>query len=386
MRLVGFAAIVALVGCGSTSASPSPGADAGLDATLDGAIDASNEAGDAAEDVRPRLGRTLGLDINAAEDGNYITSFNLARDAGVQAVNLTIDWSRVETVSDAGPDGGDAGGVMDFDPNLHIANLVFPGAAKVSLAFRAVDTTGPSLPSDLAGRPLDDAQVRQRYDAAQDYVFGQIPDLTLTMYVIGNELDLALGTDSAKWAAYRTFFDGAAAHARTLKPGVKVGSVFTLAGALAHPELVTPTLANADFLGLTYYPLRADFSVRPPTDVRADLDSLVALYPSVPIFFREAGYPSGADVASSAEQQAAFVTELFRAWDAHAERIPIMTLFTMNEYSPQAIASLAKYYGSSDPKFLAYLGTLGLRTYAPGSGANKPAWDALAHAAHARGW
>jgi len=165
-----------------------------------------------------------------------------------------------------------------------------------------------------------------------------------------------------------------------------VGTVVTLAGAKAHPELVAPLLQNADFLGITYYPLRADFTARPVTDVRADVDALVALYPSTPIFFREAGYPSSADLGSSPDQQAAFVTELFRAWDAHEARIPVLTFFTMNEYSPQALTQLAQYYGSSDPKFLAYLGTLGLRTYAPGTGTNKPAWDALTRGARARGW
>ncbi len=380
----------AVAGCGSTADSPAR--DAGLDATtLDGATDgAETGAGDAGEDVVPRHARTLGLDINAAADGKYLTALGIARDAGVvQTINVTIDWAGMETSPDAGPDAGDAGdegGTAYFNPNLHIANLVFAGTTKVSLAFRAVDTTGPVLPADLAGRPFDAPEIAARYNAAQDYVFGEIPDLTLAMYVIGNEVDLPFGTDAAKWGAYKTFFDAAAAHARALRPGVKVGSVVTLAAAISHPELVAPLLTNADFLGITYYPLKADFTVRPVTDVRADVDALVARYPSTPIFFREAGYPSSPDVGSSPEQQAAFVTALLRAWDANEARIPVLTFFTMNEYSPAALTQLAQYYGSSDPKFLAYLGSLGLRTYAPGSGANKPGWEALTRGAHARGW
>jgi hypothetical protein len=386
-RWFALALASALGGCG-TGGNGSPPVDGGPDATLEGGSDAGAGGGDAGEDVVPRLARTIGLDVNAASDGNYLTAFGIAHDAGVvQAINVTVDWNGVESDPDGGAgDGGDAGGPSYFNPNLHIANLVFSGTAKVSLAFRAVDTTGPAVPPDLAQRPLDAPEVVARYNAAQDYVFGEIPDLSLSMYVVGNEVDIPFGADAAKWGAYKTFFDGAAAHARTLRPGVLVGTVVTLAGATAHPELVTPILQNADFLGVTYYPLHADFTVRPVTDVRSDVDALVARYPSTPIFFREAGYPSSADVGSSPDQQAAFVAELFRSWDAHAARIPLLTFFTMNEYSPGALAQLAQYYRSSDPKFLAYLGSLGLRTYAPGTGTNKPAWDALVRGAHARGW
>jgi hypothetical protein len=376
-------------GCSSSTAGGGSPADGGPDATLDAGTDGAggDGGGDASEDVVPRLARTLGLDVNAAADGQFLTAYGIARDAGVQAVNVSVVWKTMETVPDAGPDGGgDAGGPSDFEPNLHIANLVFGGTTKVSLALLAVDPTGPELPSDLTGRPLDAPEVSARYNAAQDYVFGEIPDLSLAMYVVGSEIDLAFATDAAKWSAYKTFFDAAAAYARTLRPGVKVGTVVTLAGAKAHPELVAPILQNADFLGLTYAPLQVDFTVRPVEGVRADVDAIVALYPTTPLFFRQAGYPSSTDVGSSPDQQAAFVTELFRAWDAHQAQIPLMTFFTMNDYSPQAVTQLAQYYGSSDPKFLAYLGSVGLRTYAPASGTNKPGWDALVRAAAARGW
>jgi hypothetical protein len=376
-------ALAGAFGCGSSGTATPPG-DAGADATADAPV-APDGSDDAGADVLGKGARLLALDLNPAADDNYLNAFDLAREAGVQAVNVSIDWRDLESSADAGPDA-DSGGIAYFNPNLHIANLVFPGQAQVSLAFRAVDTTGPDVPPDLAGRPLDDPEVLARYNAAQDYVFGEIPDLTLSMYVLGNELDDALGTDAAKWAAYKTFFDGALAHAHALRPGVKVGATVTFAGATQHPELIGPTLQGADFLGITYNPVNADFTVRPVTDVRGDLDKLVGLYPTKPIYFRGAGYPSSPEVGSSLGQQAAFVSELFRAWDAHADRIPVMTFFTMNEYSPKVLAQLGTYYGSSDPKFLAFLGTLGLRTYSPGRGTDKPGWDALATGAHARGW
>lgn len=380
----GGAGTIATASCSSNDATPAA-PDAAAETGHAGEGGGADAGADALEDVKPRFGRTLGLDINSAEDGNYIHALNIAKDAGVQALNLTIDWSSVETAADAGADGGDAG-ITYFNPNLHIANLVFADSAKVSFAFRAVDTTGPSFPADLAGKALDDPALVARYNAAQDYVFGEIPDLKLSMYVIGNEVDLPFGADAAKWTAYKAFFDATAAHARELRSDVKVGTVVTLGGAKAHRELVTPLLENADFLGLTYYPVGPDYAVQPLSTLGADLAAIVAAYPGKPIFLREAGYPASPTLGSSVDQQAAFVAELFRVWDDHADRIPLLTFFTMNDYSPQALDSLSKYYGSTDPRFLAYLGSLGLRTYGPDAGTDKPAWSALSHGAHARGW
>ena len=375
------------VGCGTSGAQPGP-SDAAPDATLDAGADAPAPA-DAGADVTPRGARTLALDINPAEDGNYLTALAIALDAGVQATNVSVNWNAIETIADAGADGGDGGdaSVTYFNPNFHIANLVFPQShTKVALAIRPVDTGGPMLPDDLKGRPLDDPGVIARFNAAQDYIFGEIPDLSLSGYLLGNEIDDAFGTDAAKWGAYKTFFDAAAAYAKTLRPGVRIGTVVTWKGATTHPELVKPLLASADFVGITYYPLNGDYSVRPVAGVRADFDALVALYGDKPIFVREAGCPSGAPLGSSPEQQAEFVRQIYLAWDAYADKIPVLTFFTMNEYSAQSVSALVQYYGVSDPNFATFLGTVGLRTYSPGSGTNKPGWDAVVAGARARGW
>jgi hypothetical protein len=350
--------------------------DAAPDATLDASADAP------ADVTAPRGMRLLGLDIQPAEDGDYLAALARAKDAGIQAANVTILWRDLESVGD----GGVEAGITYFNPYLHIANLVFPpNEVKASLAIVPIDTVGPVLPPDLTGRAIDDAVVIERFNRAQDYVFDQIPDLSLTIYVLGNEIDVPFATDAATYGSYKTFFDAAAAYARTKRATVKVGPVVRLSGALANPEAIRPLLASADFLGITYYPIGADYMVRPTSVVHSDLAQLAQLYPDKPIYIREAGYPSGVLVGSSPDAQASFVRELYRAWDENAARIPLVTFFTMHEYSPKTIDDFATYYGASDPKFKDYIGTLGLRTFA-GHGTDKPGWGAFADGAHARGW
>jgi hypothetical protein len=372
-----------LAGCGSSPSTTPEVPDATIPA--DAGVDTGQGASDGGEDVSPRGARVLGLDINTPEDGGYIGALLMAQEAGVQATNVTIDWSDIDDVGDGGADGGDAS-ITRFNPYLHIANLVFPQySVSVSLAVRAVDTGGPHFPADLTGRALDDPEVIARFNATQDYVFGEIPDLSLQMYVVGNEVDLALGQDATKWAAFTTFFEAAATHARSLRAGVRVGVVFTWRGATSNVDPIAKIVPLSDFIGITYYPLNPDFTVRPVSDVSGDFDTLVRLYPSKPIFVREAGYPSGALVGSSPEKQAEFVHELFHVWDAEQSRIPLMTFFEMTDYPPQVVDDLARAYGISDPNFKDYLGTLGFRTF-PGIGADKPAWGALTQGARARGW
>jgi hypothetical protein len=360
-----------------TTLSPLP-LEAGADATLDAAPDAP--LADAA--VVPRGSRTLGLDIAAPEDGDYVAALARAKDAGIQSTNVTILWRDLEAVGD----GGVEAGITYFNPYLHIANLVFPPSeVKASLAIVPIDTVGPVLPPDLAGRPIDDPAVIDRFNLAQDYVFDEIPDLSLDLYALGNEIDVPFGADPAKYGAYKTFFDAAATHARAKRATVKVGPVVRMAGALANADALRPLLASADFLGITYYPLNPDSSVRPPSVVHTDLAQLAQLYPDKPIYIREAGYPAGTLAGSSPDAQATFVRELYRGWDENAARVPLLTFFTMHDYSAKQVDDLAAYYGVSDPKFKDYLGTLGLRTFA-GHGADKPAWAAFVDGAHARGW
>jgi hypothetical protein len=378
-------ATLALAGCEENRSAPNPAAPPG-DATVP--TDAS-DAGDAAdaldagEDVVPRGARLLGLEINGAEDAGFGAALLLAREAGVEVANVGANWRDIEDVAlDAGADAS----IAYFNDNVHVADLLLPQVGmKASLAIRAVDTPGLVVPPDLAGRPLDDPQVIVRFQAAQDWVFDTIRDLSVATYVLGNEIDVPFGQDPSKWASFGAFFQAAATYARGKRPGLSVGVIATLDGAVAHPELLAPIVAASDFVGVTYYPRDTAYAVRPVSGVGGDLTMLAALFPGKPIVLREAGYPSAASVGSSAEQQASFVRELFRAWDLEHDRISLVTLFTMTDYAPAAAQDLASYYGVTDPKFLDYEGTLGLRTFA-GAGAPKPAWDELVRGARLRGW
>jgi hypothetical protein len=328
--------------------------------------------------VVPRGDRVLGIDVIEAEDGDYDAAMDIVQSVGAEVVSLSVFWDEIETEP------------MEYrpDPNwLEIANTYYSSrGVQVSLVISVIDTVNKRVPNDLANTPFDDPAMIERFRGLLDYVFSQIPDLELTSLAIGNEIDGYLGTDTDLWLQYQEFFEATSAYARTLHPGLLIGSKAMLSGLTGYAREELQALNQfSDVIMVTYYPLNDDFTVRDPSVVETDLAEVVAEYEGRPIFVLEAGYPSSSASGSSEEQQADFVSELFRAWDAHASQIPVLFVTWLTDLPQSSVNDLSDYYSLTDHRFAEYLRTLGLRTY-PGSGRDKAAFLVLKAEAEARGW
>lgn len=329
--------------------------------------------------VTPKGSRRLGVYVRAPESGDYATSFAQARSWGMELTTLALDWGALEP----------SPGTYD-DTWLTIAEAFYPpNGVALDLILRPINTNQVEVPADLAGLAWDHASVVSRFEDLVEFVLGAIPSVTLNALVIGNEVDAYLGTDAGAYAAYRTFFEAARDAARAIRPGLAVGVAAQAKGLLGASTsgLLAGLNADADAIVATYYPFRADgtYIFRRPSEVAADLDALAGLDEGRPIVVTEAGYASGPACGGSPVLQAAFVRALFRAWDDHADRIPSITLSWQGDLAPAEVAAFGSYYGIDDPAFLAFLGTLGLRTW-EGPGADKLAVRALRWHAAARGW
>jgi hypothetical protein len=250
-----------------------------------------------------------------------------------------------------------------------------------------VDAIHAHLPADLEGLPFDDPRVIYRFFALLDYVFAQLRDVNFASFGIGNEVDEYFRIHPETLPAYKRFYDAALFHVKQLRPDVAVGvsanlHALTFSGQAGLLEYLN---ANSDVVLVLYYPVDFEFIVRDPTVVATDVDALTARYWYKPIHFREAGYPSAPETGGSLEAQRAFVEQMFAAWDAHADRIPLVTFFRFTDFSPAQVDYYAGYYQSQAPPFRAFLSSLGLRTWA-GDGVYKPAFWQLLIDARARGW
>ena len=322
----------------------------------------------------PKGARTLGLSVGQAKDGDYGRAFAAAQAGGIQSVTLPLDWSRLET----------APGKYD-NTLLSIAEGFYPPRhVAVDLVLRPINTSRSEVPADLRGKPFDDPLVIARFEGLLDNIFAHLPHLALHSLAIGNEVDSYLSQDTSRWQHYTKFYSAVRAYAHKKRPSLKVGVAATFDGLTGPSQKPLQALnTDSDFIMATYYPLHPDFTIRSSTVVGPDFARLCALYPSRPVVFLEAGYPSSPDCGSSPQLQAEFVRSLFAAWDAHAAQIVSVTFNWQTDISPEATANFGHYYGVSSKPFAAFLGSLGLQTY---EGQDKPAWNTWKEEAKARGW
>ena len=97
----------------------------------------------------------------------------------------------------------------------------------------------------------------------------------------------------------------------------------------------------------------------------------------------EAGYPSSTTCGSAEAQQADFIGKVFEAWDSHADKIQAVNFNWLTDISLMTLTAYEQYYSISDPRFLAFLASLGYRNNA---GAEKQSFGRLKQEAAARGW
>lgn len=317
--------------------------------------------------------RVLSIDIVEAAGEDYGDALAVAEELGAQDVVISLSWSHLE------PEPG----VYDFTyPDIIEAFYPSQGLP-VGLMIGPIDTNNDVRPSDLRALAFDHPTVVARYQTLIDTVLSRVPSVELTTLALGNEVD-ALLDDAASWEAYRVLYEAGAARVRALRPEATVGVKVTFGGLTGSTAALAAELnTTSDAILTTYYPLDPDFTVRDPDVVAQDFAELVRRYPTTPLEILEVGYPASPTCDSSDETQAQFVTELFAAWDTYADHITRMSYSFLTDFSPDSVDELETYYGISDPAFLAYLSSLGLRRH---DGSHRPAYARFKAEAEARGW
>ncbi len=386
--LAGLFEVVACVS--NVGAYPFDVVDATVDASSDGGVDGARGA------PVPKGKRVLGIAVDFT-DLDFPRRIDVARDAGAQTTDVTFGWNEIERPYDAGvadaaddaddggpPDAGAPATTVISNQALHVVNLVLSDRrVEATLSIEAVGLEGSRAPADLAARPLDDAQLEARYDKLLDYVFSQLPDTTLTALVVASSVDAWLTADPRRAPAFAAFVAHVATHARTLRPGLKVGFAVDPLTAAARAADLAAAWRSSDFVAFDYIS-GPRLGGAQPTD--SDVAKMITLADSAigtkPVLLRQAGYPSSA-TGGPEGAQATFVTEVFRAWDRRADRILGLVFRELDDATPQQTAALAARTGRSDPGFLTVFGSLGMHDV---KYREKPAFSVLRREARARGW
>lgn len=325
----------------------------------------------------PRGDRTLSLDVQTAENGDFMETLAMAQAIGIQEIGMHMEWWELEIAP---------GSYDTFF--LEVANLVYPTMGiSINLTIAPVHNVRNTMPVDLQGLPFDDPQVIARFKQMLDVVFAKLPDITLTSLVVGSEVDGFLLDDAEKWQEFESFFAEVAAYARARRPSLEVTTeVQFFEGYLGNSRAqVQSVMQHADVVGVAYYPLDLEGNVLDPEIIALHFDMLATGFPGKPIHFYQLGYPTSSLLNSSEELQAQFMREMFRAWDAYADQVKLIDYTFLTDLSVEHSDSVGGQFGQESQRFAEFVRTLGLRTF-PGDGSDKLGFGALADEAAARGW
>lgn len=319
--------------------------------------------------------RLFGIALTESSEG-FLPSFAVAQQAGIQVAEFPVMWNLFET----------AEGVYQ-DYNGYLAGTTFYGANNVKLliSFSVINTVTTTVPAYLEGTNWDAPEMISAFNNLSDWVMTQIPDgVEVVAISIGNEVNYVLEGDA--WAEYTAFYEAAGDHFRSENPGIPVGVKTTVYGGVfgLDENAIKALNQHSDVIMLNYYQQDSAFYVLAPLMVHNNFTQLGNDFPGRDIWLTEVGFQSGSEYCGSSEaMQAAFFHELFTAWDLRRYQFKYMMIDWLHDPSPATIAEWQTYYGSSDPAFVEYLSTLGLRNH---DGSDKDAWLQLLAETGARNW
>ncbi len=320
--------------------------------------------------------RMLGIGITESEDG-FWSSFDVALQAGIQIIELNIPWDSIEVSEGVYQDP--MGGVFEA-----IGFFGYYGI-DVMLSLAVVNTVHSTVPDYLSGSDWDSPEMIEAFNNLVDWVLSEIPsNVTIISLSIGNETDLFLSDEA--WVDYIQFVASTSDYIRSSYPNIALGVKNTvmngvIGGDLSHVQQVNQ---YTDVVMLTYYPQTSSFQVMDPEVVHSHLEQIENSFPGREIWLNEVGYQSGSEYCgSSLSEQAQFYHEFFTAWDDCRLNIKLVLIDWLHDISGEQLDEMEEYYGISDPGFLEYLATLGLRHH---DGTDKYAWPQLLEETRARGW
>jgi hypothetical protein len=318
--------------------------------------------------------QVLAVAAAPAQGMSAAAALDLVLAAGGRGQGVDLHWPNLEP----------SPGGYDFMTANQIITDQNQGPFRIHVAVDVINTTVREVPPDLASAPFDSPQMMTRFTNMLMALLNQF-GTRIDSIAIGNEVDVYLSAHPTEWSAYATFYGQASMLIRTMYPSVRVGVTSTFGGA-THAQtgpLIAGLNSVSDVFMMNYYPLNANYTPRDPSVVTDDFVKILAASQGKPILLQEVGYPTSTTLGSSEQMQAQFVTNVFSEWMKAGDKIQYLSFFLLHDDTPQNCQLIADQFGVTDPNFVLFFCSLGLRN---SNGTDKLGWPALKSAAHADGF
>jgi hypothetical protein len=192
-------------------------------------------------------------------------------------------------------------------------------------------------------------------------------------FVFGNEIDGYFDRHPDEIGDFVRLYDLVATRVHEAAPGVKVSSSVQFGGIDKLNGPLQALNERFEFLMLTYYPMKGDFTVQDPSAPLRDLPRMKTAANGRQVVLQEIGYPTGAANNSNEDLQAQFFRNVFGEMRKDPRTFVAGSVFLMADLRDKFARNLASYYGiNGHEPFRAFLQTLGLFD---GSGRPKKSWS-----------
>lgn len=366
------------------SGSAPEAAFAAFEPVLDGTL-ASASCADQASPVAEGPG-LIGMVITPKESDfgfpNLRAAAAQARQAGVEAGHLYLQWSDVEL----------SPGEYDWRVADHLIDTLYLEGLRLSLVIEFIHSGIPgSAPADLAETGFEDPAYLERASAFAAAVAARYGN-QIDYLALGNEINIYFTSHPEQLELYRNAFTAMRQAVRQVRPDVPIGTVLAF-HEMQQARDFSPVEAFrvADFFAYTYYPHQPGFRYDGPTDVFGPvLDEMMEVSNGIPFLVVENGWATAPSLGGTEQLQADYVRATFAALGDRRAAFRRHIWFAMHDISPAECEKLGRTFFSEDfdpqglgsawQDFLDYLCTLGLRS---SDGTPKLGWQAFVDATSA---
>jgi len=291
-----------------------------------------------------------------------LAALRQAYDAGATVLHTAPTWNAFERPNGQFDLSDEAEAIGEFAEQFNLP---------IALNFRIVDTNQRSMPKAYAGWKFDDERMADRLRAALR-ALPQSFKRRSTIVAIGNEINGYFRSHRDEIDAYGTLMRRVRDTLRTEFPNAQFTVNFTFS-AVNEMDRYREITSITDLASFTYYPLNADFTMRPPSELAGDVSRMLDAAGDQRLYIQEIGYASAERLRSSPALQAEFYSNVFNLMRERRDRIVGATFLFMSDLPRSVVDTLGAYYRlPNSENFKAYLETLGALQR---DGTPKPAWE-----------
>jgi len=188
----------------------------------------------------------------------------------------------------------------------------------MSYTLRLIDTIHKAVPPKLMNKGGMDLEMQQRVLALID-AMAPVMRGRVQWFMFGNEVDGYFEHHPTEVADYVRLWDLVATHLRAADADIKISITVMYGGIDKFNGPLQSLNSRLDFLALTYYPMKPDFTVQDPDAPIHDLPRMKEMAHGRQVILQEIGYPTRTANHSNDDLQARFFQNVSIKW----QRIPL---------------------------------------------------------------